>query len=181
MKRLAKQEQEAVERELGDARGEEAGREQQLQDRLQEVRAGRKQVDEEIDAVDSKASTVISDADYETNQMQLRISQVEDRIRNYQKQMAITKKLLETFEAQAEEELSGRKQELEKAEKARNSANLLATAAQRNLDSFAASLRSIESSIPGGANPRQRIAEKEEGGKLKTPRPKSTEKSETGA
>merc|ERR1712217_389546 len=70
--------------------------------------------------------------------------------------MAAQKKNLEAFEAQATEELTGLHDEIERAEKARNSAQLLAAASQRNLDSLAASLKSMEDELAGGADPRHR-------------------------
>ncbi|CAE8695569.1 unnamed protein product, partial [Polarella glacialis] len=73
-------------------------------------------------------------------------------------------------------ELSEVKEELDRAEKARSSAQLLATAAQRNLDSFSASLKAIAEDIAGGTDPRQRLIEvvpPKEGKPTRPHRPKS--------
>merc|ERR1711972_1119441 len=93
------------------------------------------------------------------NQLQVRISNVEDRIKHHQKHIEKTKHQLNDFEVKANDELAELGEELERAEKARSSAQLLHSAAHRNLDNFTASLKAIEGDIAGGAEPRQRIVE----------------------
>lgn len=157
VKRKTKIHQAAMMQELKDAQGEEQQRQQVLEEQLEEVRHARKLIDEEISQVEEKYRAVVSEGDYETTQLQLRISNVEDRLRHYEKHITVTKKQLAEFDAQASEELTGLHDEIERAEKARNSAQLLSGASQRNLDSFAASLKSMEEEMAGGADPRQRI------------------------
>merc|ERR1740121_551616 len=69
------------------------------------------------------------------------------------------------------------KEELEKAEKSRNTAAMLSSSAQRNLDSYTSSVKSIEEEIPGAADPRKRKVPKkggEEAPGRRTPRATSS-------
>merc|ERR1719247_2480092 len=70
-------------------------------------------------------------------------------------------KELELFEAKAKEELAALREELSKKEKERDIASASSEAAHRHLDNFAASMKSIEPDIAGGADPRLRILEQE--------------------
>lgn len=158
-KRKAKMKQAVAIQELKDAQQQEHHKQAALDANLRGVQQAREEVEREISELQTKLATVKSEGNHENGQLQQRIASVEDRISHHEKHIANTTKQLEQFEAAATEELDGLKAELERAEKARNSAELLALAAQRNLDSFAASLRAIEEEVAGGVDPRRRLVD----------------------
>jgi len=158
-KRKIKMRQAAMLQNLVDTQAEERRKVLALEERLKDVRQERRVVDDELAAIQAKLRIVISEGEQETGQLNSRIRSIEDRVGHYAKHMEHTKKQLGLFEDRAGEELAALHEELERAEKARSSAESLSAAAQRNLDSFAASLKSIQENIAGGSDPRQRIVE----------------------
>merc|ERR1719247_1843372 len=71
-------------------------------------------------------------------------------------------KELELFEAKAKEELAALRDDLSKKEKERDIASASSEAAHRHLDNYAASMKSNEPDIAGGADPRLRVIEQEQ-------------------
>lgn len=165
-KRKAKIKQAAVLQELKDAQGDEEKQQEELERKMAEVKEARRQIDDEYNSARETLRVAQQEGAYEANQLELRISDVERRIGQHQKHIQKTSLELEHFEARAGEEVQQLRRELEKARKARQSAQLLSEAAQRHLDSFSASLKSIEPDIAGGADPRQRMSFAHESQKL---------------
>lgn len=158
-KRKAKMKQAAMLQELKDAQADEQAKQLALEEQLMSVQQQRMDVEEEIKKVDRQLQTVCNEGDSMETQMRDRISNLEDRIAHNNKKLDRTRKSSERFESQALEELTSLRQELSKAEKERDIASASCDAARRHLDSFAASLKSIEEDIAGGADPRQRFVE----------------------
>lgn len=155
-KRRMKLKQAAALQKLKDVREEERQKLRTLEVHLQEVRHDRRQVDDELTTLQMKLQAVTSDGEYEASQLNGRISVIQERIAKHERHIELTRHKLEQFETHAGEELAAAREELEKAEKARNSAALLAAAVQRNIDNFTASLKSIEEDVSGAADPRHR-------------------------
>lgn len=158
-KRSTRVEHAEVMQELRSAQQEEAEKQSRLQELLDDVRSERMQLDEEIVDVRAKVRTIRAEGDYEATQLQARIDTMEERMHHHGKLISSSRKQVEEFDIKAAQEISGLKEELEASEKARTSAQLLAAAAQQNLDSFVASLKSIEQDIAGGAEPRRRMVD----------------------
>merc|ERR1712129_676262 len=74
---------------------------------------------------------VRSEGTYEANQLTSRVRAVETAIKQYEDRMAKSKEELQTFEEKADEELNTLREELEKAETARNSAESLCNATMK--------------------------------------------------
>eukprot|EP00929_Paragymnodinium_shiwhaense_P018935 TRINITY_DN13071_c0_g1_i1.p1 TRINITY_DN13071_c0_g1~~TRINITY_DN13071_c0_g1_i1.p1 ORF type:complete len:881 (+),score=220.15 TRINITY_DN13071_c0_g1_i1:104-2746(+) len=156
-KRKAKLKQAALLQEFKDVEAVELSRQQTLEGELQRVRDERSRVAADIEAVRRKLEQVRKQGDFEVSQLQSRIGTVEDLIRQHEERIALTRQKQEEHRQQCQQELAVLNEESETAEKERASAAMLCEAAQRNLDSFGASLRSIEDNIAGGADPRNRL------------------------
>lgn len=161
-KRKAKMKQAAVIQELKDSQKDEEIKGHKLEEKLWKVQEMRRGVDAEINEVQGELNAVTTKGDYEVNSFRADIGAVEDKIKHHQKHMEKTKMQLELFEGQAREELAALREELSKKEKERDIASASSEAAHRHLDNFAASMKSIEPDIAGGADPRQRVIEQDQ-------------------
>lgn len=85
------------------------------------------------------------------------IARVDTRIDVQRTHLEKTAADLAEFEKKAAVEIGELNEELAAAEKAKNTAGLCATAAQRNLDSFTCALKSIVENMAGDINPRKRF------------------------
>eukprot|EP00930_Biecheleria_cincta_P073373 TRINITY_DN60674_c0_g1_i1.p1 TRINITY_DN60674_c0_g1~~TRINITY_DN60674_c0_g1_i1.p1 ORF type:complete len:909 (-),score=203.88 TRINITY_DN60674_c0_g1_i1:22-2715(-) len=144
---------------LIDSKVQEQRRVQDAEGRIDELTSTTDAVEGEIAHLEGKLAEMRASGDYEMSQLRKRISSVEDKIKGYDRNIDKTKKLLENFEAKASTDIKSLQEELDRALKGQNSAALLASAAQRNLDSFTGSLKAISEDIAGGSNPRQRMSE----------------------
>mmetsp|Transcript_27277 Transcript_27277/g.60047 ORF Transcript_27277/g.60047 Transcript_27277/m.60047 type:complete len:829 (-) Transcript_27277:3-2489(-) len=156
LKRRAKLKQAQAVQELQDAQVRERGRQQHLCDRLQEVQQARAEVDREINELQGTLRNVRMEGDLELQQLRMEIANVDKKIGQTQKNIQGTRIKLTDFETKAAVDLKELGEELEKAEKAHKSAELFCTAAQRNLDSLATSMKAIEEEVAGGAEPKRR-------------------------
>lgn len=176
-KRVALWKQAAKCQELIDAKEAEKIRQQQCDARIEELTLTAEKVEEEIEQMDAKLWHLRADGEMETNQLRSKVGGVEDKIKVDTKALNNSRQALELFESQASAELRGLQEELDRALKGENSAELLASAAQRNLDSFSSSLKAVMEDIAGGDNPRQRFVEDKKenakSGKEKRARPRS--------
>eukprot|EP00927_Polykrikos_kofoidii_P070875 TRINITY_DN67253_c0_g1_i1.p1 TRINITY_DN67253_c0_g1~~TRINITY_DN67253_c0_g1_i1.p1 ORF type:complete len:927 (-),score=132.05 TRINITY_DN67253_c0_g1_i1:191-2971(-) len=158
-KMKAKMKEASLLQDLVDTAAREQKRQEDLEGRLQAVRSERASADEQVTEVNERLRAVRAEGEYEASQIQARINSVEDLIRRHEKHIEQTKRQKETHREQADQELAVLKEESDRAEMERERASHLHEAAQRNLDSFAASLKSIEEDVAGGADPRHRIVE----------------------
>lgn len=161
-KRKAKMKQAATLQSLQDSQDDLKRKEQLLQDKLEDVQEMRSGVDAEIAEVQAQLDAVAQQGDRELNGLRAETYAIEDKIKNHRIHMEKTQTQLRLFEAQAKEELVTLREELSKKEKERDIAAASSEAAHRNLDNFAASMKSIEPDIAGGADPRQRLIEQEQ-------------------
>jgi len=154
-----RKQQASVQQELRGAKVEERRKGEALEAHLDSVRRSFAEVDGEVSVLEEALRKVTGEGEYEVSQLRHRIHKVDDRIKLQEKRVDQTSSKLQAFEDKAGKELSLAKEELEKADKARSSASLLTQAAQRNLDSYTSSLKSIEDGISGAASPRRRFQE----------------------
>jgi len=145
---------------LRDAEEEERAKQQWLEEELVKVEADRREMETQAAEAQDRLRTVVSEGDYGAKQTRVRIESIEEQIRRHKKHIRHVERQLQQFEAEAGKELDVLQQELDRAENARSSASNYASVARRNLDSFAASLKSIEGEIAGGSDPRQRFEER---------------------
>jgi len=179
-KRKSRMKQAAMLQELKDAQADERAKQLALEEQLMSVQMQRSSVDEEISKVASILNMVCGEGDAMETQMRDRIKNLEERIAFNNQKLDKTRRNLERFEGHALEELTELREELSKAEKERNIASDSCDAARRHLDSFAASLKSIEPDIAGGADPRQRFVEERKVSGTEAPRAPEGPKPATG-
>jgi len=156
-KRQALWKQAAKVQELRDARELSKLRQQQAEEKLQDLTATQGKVEEEIMALENKLRVMRAEGDYEISQLNMRLRGVEGKMESCSQNLDRARKGLGKFEAEASVELASLREELLSAQKGESSSATLAAAAQRNLDSFAASLKAIGEDLAGGDNPRQRV------------------------
>jgi len=161
-KRKAKMKHAAIMQELKDSKEEEKQKEQVLQEKLRKVQEARNGVDTEIAEVQLQLRKVVDQGDYDVNNLRAEIEVIDEKIRNHQRHMDKTTMNLQNFEDQARDELAELREDLGKKEKERDIALASSDAAHRHLDNFTASMRSIESDIAGGGDPRTRVLEQEQ-------------------
>jgi Ran GTPase-activating protein (RanGAP) involved in mRNA processing and transport len=161
-KRKAKMKQAAVLQELKDSQKDEEQKDQVDQAKLAAVRELQCGVDEEISEVQSQLREVCSQGDHDVSTLRSQIEDLENKIKNHKRHIEKTQNELQQFENQAKDELATLREELGKKEKERNIASTGCEAAHRHLDNFAASMRSIEPDLAGGADPRLRVLEQEQ-------------------
>jgi len=161
-KRKVKMKQAAMMQELKDSQKAEALKQQALQVELERVQELRQGVGKEIEEVMMELRGVRNEGDHDVNNLRAEIGGVEDKIKNLTKHMEKTQHQLEVFDEKARDELAALGEELGKKEKERDIASASSEAAHRHLDNFAASMKSIEPDLAGGADPRQRLLEQEQ-------------------
>jgi len=160
-KRKAKMKQAAIMQELKDSQQEEDRKSNVLDNQLYTAQATLQAVDTEIAEVRAQLKAVTTQGDHDVNNLRADIGGIEDKIKHHRKHLEKTNKELLLFEGQAKEELVALRDDLSKKEKERDIASASSEAAHRHLDNFAASMKSIEPDIAGGADPRQRVIEQE--------------------
>jgi len=156
-KRKVKIKQAAVLQELKDSQQLEKNKQNELEEKLFKVKKLREGVDREISNIQAELRGERNQGEYDVNYLRSDISSIEDKIKHHRKHMEKTKSTLEIFDVQARQELAALNDELGKKEKERDIASASSEAAHRHLDNFAASMKSIEPDIAGGADPRQRL------------------------
>lgn len=164
-KRVALWKQAAKCQELIDTKEQEKIRQQKDDARIEELSHAAANVEEEIQQLDAKLWQLRLDGDFETQQLRHKIQTVEDKIKVKEKNLQKSRQDMEIFESQSSAELQALHEELDRALKGENSAALLASTAQRNLDSFSASLKAVMEDVAGGDDPRQRFKEQKESAK----------------
>merc|ERR1712070_189259 len=170
-KRKAKMKQAATIQELTDSRQEEERKGRILEEKLWQVQEMRRELDAEIDDFQGQLRAVCNQGDHDVNILRADIGALEDKIKNHQRHMEKTQKDLEHFDGEAREELAALNEELGKKEKERDIASASSDAAHRHLNNFAASMKSIEPDIAGGAAPQQRIVKQEQQRQAATAKP----------
>eukprot|EP00932_Pfiesteria_piscicida_P011176 SRR837773.22288.p1 GENE.SRR837773.22288~~SRR837773.22288.p1 ORF type:complete len:674 (-),score=89.47 SRR837773.22288:74-2095(-) len=179
-KAQACREQVEAQQDLLAAKTNEKRKGQQLEARLEELRRSRREVDGEVASLEEMLRKVTGEGEYEVSQLLNRLASVDERIGKHERRIEQAKAKLSVFEERAGHELAAAQEELDKAQKGKNSASLLASAAQRNLDSYTSSLKAIEENVSGGADPRRRFVEKAVRQDRASKRPQSGERARTG-
>jgi len=168
-KQKAKSKQASMLQELEDSRIEEERRGHILEEKLWKVQELRRGVDADIAEETAKYRDVMSKGDFDVSNLRTEINGIEDKIKHHKRHMDRTRVQLENFERQAAEELVELREELGKKEKERDISSASSEAAHRHLDNYAASMKSIEPDISGGADPRLRVIEQEQKAVAKLP------------
>eukprot|EP00933_Yihiella_yeosuensis_P074880 TRINITY_DN83973_c0_g1_i1.p1 TRINITY_DN83973_c0_g1~~TRINITY_DN83973_c0_g1_i1.p1 ORF type:complete len:919 (+),score=204.09 TRINITY_DN83973_c0_g1_i1:79-2757(+) len=144
---------------LIDKKAEEKMAVKGLEDKIESIHMTTEQVFEECSAAEARLQSLTSEGNNEATELRMRITTVEEKMKNHERHLEAVRKQLADFDEKAGKELAEKREELDRAEKARSSAALLAAAAQQNLDSFSTSLKAIGEDIAGGSHPRQRLME----------------------
>jgi hypothetical protein len=121
----------------------EAAKLKQLEARLQSVVSTRAGVQANIRSLEDKLRKVNADGEFEVNEKKDRLETLQTKIERHEKHIHRTSVALSQFNEQAEEQLAALRVEADKKEKARHGAEQLAAAAERNLDSYVASLKAM--------------------------------------
>jgi len=122
---------------------EEAAKLKKLETKLQTIVSKRTAVQAQIHTLDTELRQVTGDGDFMVNDKKDRLETLLGKIERHEKHVNKTNIALSQFNEQAEEQLAALRVEADKKEKARHEAEQLAVAAERNLDSYRASLEAM--------------------------------------
>eukprot|EP00746_Dinoflagellata_sp_MGD_P071376 gnl/MRDRNA2_/MRDRNA2_29083_c0_seq1.p1 gnl/MRDRNA2_/MRDRNA2_29083_c0~~gnl/MRDRNA2_/MRDRNA2_29083_c0_seq1.p1 ORF type:complete len:785 (+),score=173.78 gnl/MRDRNA2_/MRDRNA2_29083_c0_seq1:70-2424(+) len=122
---------------------EEAAKLRELETKLQSVVSARTAIQAQIQGLEQNLRQVTAEGEFEVNGKKDRLETLQQKIERHEKHISRTQIALTQFNEKAEEQLAALRAEKEKKEKSRHGVEQLSAAAERNLDSYRASLEAM--------------------------------------